>query len=225
MSRKNVSNNSIATILSSLVILFLVVISLGYLIVRTDSFSSPSKGFYLKLGDDLIIADRDNMNVVLNKQYKFEIFSDFDLSETESAFSVSIVPNELYDFSFAPMQIATTSTTNPSGGSIVDSSNSDIVIADGTDEANPFLDGEKIEGLTYWSDFEYITDAFSISVYDDYFTLTASMDLDEIIHLYYPNKAYFVVRTAIDTGIPFFRLVVENSFSETININFNIKSE
>lgn len=220
MSRKNVSNNSFATILSSLVILFLVVVSLGYLVVRTDSFSSPSKDFYLKVGDDLIVSDRDNMNIVLNKQYKFDLISDFDFSGTEGSFVVSVVPNELYDFSFVPLTVAPMALTPGDSPSFVVTDPDDA-----SEEANPFLDGEKVEGLTYWSDLKYITDAFSISIYDDYFIFTASMDLDEIIYLYYPNSAYYVVRTAIDTDIPFFRLVVENSKNETININFNIKSE
>lgn len=226
MSRKNNNNVSLGSILSSLVIILIVVVSLGYFIIRTDTFSSSWGGFYLKVGDDRIVSDEENYSIVLNKEYKVEVFSDIDFEGTGNNYKVYVVPNELYDFSFSESEISGGTITplalTPSGSGISptfpDYSN--------VDEVNPFLDGEKEEGVTYWSDLEYITDIFYVSVYDDYFTFVARADLSSIVSFYYPSSSYLVVRTAIDTDIPFFRLVVQDLNSgEMINVNFNVKSE
>ena len=62
--------------------------------------------------------------------------------------------------------------------------------------------------------------------YPLYFTLSANMDLPEILKLYYPDSTLADVPTTVDTGLPCFTLSISSSnLEETINIHFNLKSE
>ena len=83
-------------------------------------------------------------------------------------------------------------------------------------------DDTEIEYVT----MESLTKGFVLSANEDYFILIATMDLTDIIGLYYPNTIISGCPTAIDSGIPYFRLVISSADqSEIININLNLKSE
>ena len=79
---------------------------------------------------------------------------------------------------------------------------------------------------TKFSEIESLSKGFSIVAFEDYFVLTATMELADILQLYYQTQTLTDVPTAIDSGVPYFKLVVSApKLAETININFNIKSE
>lgn len=90
------------------------------------------------------------------------------------------------------------------------------------------------QNFTYYADatemqFKDLTSlakGFSIVADEDSFTLTATMDLPQILKLYHNNNTLSNVPQALNTNKPYFRLVIMTSdYSEEININFNIKSE
>lgn len=77
-----------------------------------------------------------------------------------------------------------------------------------------------------FGDLESLIKGFSIVAYDDYFILVANMDLKGILEIYHPTQTLENVPTALNSDLPYFRLVIQSAdLSETININFNIKSE
>ncbi|MFQ6752304.1 MAG: hypothetical protein ACLRFL_01900, partial [Clostridia bacterium] len=79
---------------------------------------------------------------------------------------------------------------------------------------------------TNYADLNSLAKGFSIVTYEDYFVLTANMDLPEMLQLYYPNSTLADIPNVVDSGLPYFTLSVSSgSMSETINIHFNIKSE
>lgn len=184
---KRKSTNDFSTILSSFIILLLVVGVVGFLFIFTENFTTPLKNFYVTCGNDDFISDRENFDIVVGKEYKFEITTNINVSGTDTKYIVSVVPNE-------------TSTTTFS---------------------------YNVDGTEYnFADLESLIKGFSVSAYDDYFILTANMDLPDILQLYYPSATLENVPIAIDSDIPYFRLVVSSADnSETININFNLKSE
>lgn len=83
------------------------------------------------------------------------------------------------------------------------------------------------DGNSYkYEDVTSLSKGFSIVAYKDYFVITPLLDLPEILKLYNGTDNVSGVPNAIDTNLPYFRLVVQSAdLSETININFNIKSE
>lgn len=77
-----------------------------------------------------------------------------------------------------------------------------------------------------YQDIENLGKGFTLIPYEDYFTFTANKDLQEILQLYYPDKTLSGVPTALNSDIPYFRLVIKTSDSkQVININFNLVSE
>jgi hypothetical protein len=77
-----------------------------------------------------------------------------------------------------------------------------------------------------FGDLESLIKGFSVVAYDDYFILVANMDLKGILEIYHPTQTLENVPTALNSDLPYFRLVIQSAdLSETININFNIKSE
>lgn len=184
---KRKSTNDFSTILSSIFILLLVVLVVGFLFIRTENFTTPLKNFYVRVGNDDIIADRENFDIVVGKEYKFEINSNVSLDGTENKYVVSVLPNN-------------TISTNFIFG----------------------VDTERVE----FSTIESLSKGFSISAYKDYFVLVANMDLQDILSLYYPSQTLTDIPTAINSGRPYFKLSVQSADkTETININFNLKSE
>lgn len=185
MKRKSTSDFS--TILSSLCILLLVVGVVGFLFVWTESFTTPLKNFSIKCGNDDFYSDRENFDIVLGKQYKFEINSNILNGTQNKKYFVSIVPNETSATSFM----------------------------------------YTVDGVQYnFASLESLAKGFSISVYDDYFVLVADSDLQDILQMYYQGQTIGGVPTAIDSNLPYFRLVIQNgNLTETININFNLKRE
>ena len=84
-----------------------------------------------------------------------------------------------------------------------------------------------VDGTEYsYADLVSLTKGFSISTYDNYFIFTATMDLPQIIELYYPSQAVSEVPTTLNSGLPYFTLKISSTTTaEEINISFNIKSE
>lgn len=91
---KRKSTNDFSTILSSFLILLLVVGVVGFLFIRTENFTTPLKEFYVRVGNDDIIADRDNFDIYTGKDYKFEIKTSISVSGSNTKYYVSVLPNE-----------------------------------------------------------------------------------------------------------------------------------
>lgn len=97
------STNNISSVLSSLSILMLVVVVVGFLFYRTDGFTTAYKQFYLVCGDDNIVGNRDNMPIKLNEEYRFDIVNKIaGLIDDDSNYVVKIVPkiDEKTNFTF-----------------------------------------------------------------------------------------------------------------------------
>ncbi len=160
----------------------LVGLVVGFLFLSTNNFTTGAKQFYIKCGNSTIFNDVENYNILMNRQYKFNVSVPI---ETNNNFVVSIKPNEKADFIFK------------------------------IDETE-----------TKFSEIESLSKGFSIVAFEDYFALTATMELADILQLYYQTQTLTNIPTAIDSGVPYFKLVVTApGTGETININFNIKSE
>lgn len=186
MSKRKSTKTDFSTILSSIFILLLVGVVVGFLFVRTDNFTAPLKTFYVTCGNDDIMQDRKNFDIIIGKEYKFKVNTNMDFG-TEKKYIVSVVPNETSSTAFTF-----------------------------------YVDGESV----LFADVKSIGKGFSLIAREDYFIFTAYKDLPEILSLYYGNKTLTEVPTTIDSDIPYYRLVVQSAdLSETININFNLKSE
>ena len=73
---------------------------------------------------------------------------------------------------------------------------------------------------------ESFTSAFEIKAYNNYFTFKATKDLSDILATNYPTQTITDCPIALDSGIPYFRLVIVSTDQiQTININFNLISE
>lgn len=186
MNKRKLTND-FSTILSSLFILLLVVGVVGFLFIFTENFTTPLKNFYVTCGNDDFISDRENFDIVVGKEYKFEIKTNINVSGTDAKYIVSVVPNETSRTTFS----------------------------------------YSVDGTEYnFADLKSLIKGFSVIAYDDYFILIANMDLQEILQLYYPSATLQNVPTALNSDLPYFRLVVQSGDkTETININFNLKSE
>jgi len=182
---KRKSTNNFSTILSSFVILILVVGVVGFLFIMTNNFTTELKNFYVKCGNDTFIDDRQNFDIILDKEYKFEITN--TLGGADAGYIVSIIPN-------------------------VTSTNAFAFKVDGTS--------------TNYSDIDSLAKGFSIVAYEDYFTFKATMELKDILQLYYLGNTLTDIPTTFNSDIPYYKLVISSkNLTETININFNIKSE
>lgn len=91
MAKKKKSK--IATVLSLMVILVLVFGFVGLLVFFTDNFDTDLKQFYVRCGNDIIVADRDNFSMQMNKKYKFEVGSELEDITGETEYLVSVIPN------------------------------------------------------------------------------------------------------------------------------------
>ena len=84
------------------------------------------------------------------------------------------------------------------------------------------VDGE----VHNFADLKSLAKGFSIVGCDDYFIISANMELIDILQLYHPETTISNVPTAVNSDLPYFRLVIQSADqTETININFNLKSE
>lgn len=85
----------------------------------------------------------------------------------------------------------------------------------------------KVDGEEYnFADVKTLTKGFAISTHEDYFTITALNDMASILQLYYPTQTITDVPTTIDSDLTYYRLVIQSAdYTETININFDLKSE
>ena len=87
---KSKKKSKIATILSLVVI---VVFLLGFLVFFTDNFDTDLKQFYVRCGNDVIVADRDNFSIKINEEYKFEVGSELEDLTGKTEYVVSVIPN------------------------------------------------------------------------------------------------------------------------------------
>lgn len=91
---KRKSTNDFSTILSSFLILLLVVGVVGFLFIRTENFTTPLINFYVRVGNDDIMADRDNFDIYTGKDYKFEIKTTISVLGGNTKYYVSVLPNK-----------------------------------------------------------------------------------------------------------------------------------
>ena len=174
-----------SSVLSAVVIFILAILCFSFLATSTDNFTAPLKDFYVVYGNDDIMNDRENFDIVKGKEYKFEVVN--TLGDGKDDYIVSIVPN----------QSAVAKFTFKAGETDVN-----------------------------YQDVENLGKGFTLIPHEDYFTLTANKDLLEILQLYYPSDTLSGVPTALDSDVPYFRLVIKVSGStQVININFNLVSE
>jgi len=174
-----------SSVLSAVVIFILAILCFSFLATSTDNFTAPLKDFYVICGNDDIMNDRENFDIVKGKEYKFEVVN--TLGDGKDDYIVSIVPNQSAVAKFA------------------------------------FKAGET--DVNY-QDIKNLGKGFTLIPHEGYFTLTANKDLLEILQLYYPSDTLSGVPTALDSDVPYFRLVVKVVGSEQIlNINFNLVSE
>lgn len=182
MKRK--SNEKTSKAISNFMIMLVVMLSLGFLFVFTNNFTTPLKNFYVTCGKVVFTHEFENYNLTLGKEYKFEIHN--TLEGEDSGYLILIKPNitKETDFKF------------------------------------------KVDDVeTNFSDVQSLAKGFSLIIYHDYFTLTANMDLPEILQLYYPDSTLTDIPTVVDTKLPAFTLSISSSdMSETINIHFNLTS-
>lgn len=181
------TDNNIATMLSSLVMIMLVVMVVGFFVFRTDGLTTGMKKFYVKYGSDNIMADKDNFTIVIGKEYKFDIINESDtFTNSESNYFVKIVTNDVKETKFS-------------------------CLVNDTE--------------TKFTDITSLTNEFVINSYKSYFTLTANYDLTEMLQDIYKTENVVNCPTTIDSDLAYYKLVITSSDNETININFNLKSE
>lgn len=85
----------------------------------------------------------------------------------------------------------------------------------------------KVDGNVYcYSYLEDLSNGFEIVKDDGYFTLQATMDMQEILSLLYPNQEVAECPTIIDSDISYVKLQIVSADGEnTMNINLKLKSE
>jgi hypothetical protein len=94
-------SQGLSSILSALLIFIIAITIVGTLTVRTDTFSTTMKSFYVTCGDDDFYGDREHYKIQVDKTYTFEVKDNLKIDSSESNFIVSIVPNKsLEDFNF-----------------------------------------------------------------------------------------------------------------------------
>ena len=90
-----------SSILFPLILLVFVFTVMSFFIVKTESFTTTMKSFYVTVGDDDIYSNREVFEMSLNKSYTFEIKDNFNLDSSNSNYSISIIPNkDIADFNF-----------------------------------------------------------------------------------------------------------------------------
>lgn len=94
------TDSGITKILSSLIMIMLVVFAVGFLYYSTNSFSAPIQTFYVKCEEGLI-KDTAKLDIVLNKEYKFEVFDVVSSVKGEKAkYSANVKFNQAIDSTF-----------------------------------------------------------------------------------------------------------------------------
>ena len=90
-----------SSILFALILLVIVFTAMSFIIVKTESFTTPIKSFYVSVGDDDIYSNRELFEMSINKSYTFEIKDNLNLDSSNSNYSISIIPNkDITDFNF-----------------------------------------------------------------------------------------------------------------------------
>lgn len=136
MSYRKKSNTNFTSLLSGLVILMIVVVVLGFLFFRTDGLTTSLKQFYVKYGNEIIVGDVDNFNVVLNKEYKFEICSETDDIAQVRNYYVSVIPNsnvKSFEFNVDDVSYNYSDITSLTSGFIINASDKYFTFKANTD--------------------------------------------------------------------------------------------
>lgn len=81
-----------------------------------------------------------------------------------------------------------------------------------------------VDGAQYGYEGESVlTSGFVIEQYEEYFTLTATQDLADILQQNYPNKTLSGVPVSIDSGKEHFALIISSADETTqLRINFSL---
>ena len=92
MKRKTKSGFS-ATI-SSVIMVLIMCLGLGFLYQRTNEFTTGFKSFYVEYGNTMFVSENNNMSIQTGKIYKFKVHSTIDdISNTERNYKVKVVVN------------------------------------------------------------------------------------------------------------------------------------
>lgn len=97
---KKSTNNTFATILSSLLILVVVAGFVGFFFIFTDEFTTPLKNFRVSCGDNDFIGDCDNYDIVVGQEYVFKIEKNKILSNKKEKYTVNVLPNVTIETDF-----------------------------------------------------------------------------------------------------------------------------
>jgi hypothetical protein len=89
---KNTSKKDWSNVISAVLILLLALAFIGYLFAFTENLSMPLKNFYVRRGNDDIMQDRENYDIVIGKEYKFEVVN--TLGDGKDDYIVYVTPNE-----------------------------------------------------------------------------------------------------------------------------------
>ena len=93
---------SIFKIISILLTLSIIVACVLYLFFRTDGFQSGLNSFYLKCDEDTFMSEKENYDILLNNEYKFEIVSEKDkLFNKNGKYYVNVIPNDIETTAFS----------------------------------------------------------------------------------------------------------------------------
>ena len=185
---KQKTRRRISTATNAIVAIFIVLLLLGvvgFFAFFTNNFTSDFKTFYVKVRGETILNDKENYEVSVNDEYRFDVGYTFGFfnKDQKLGYRVKIKPN------------------------ITEETKFDFTV-----------NGEKYgyEGETD------LTQGFDVKQYDDYFTLTATKDLPDILQALYPNKMLTDVPNAINSGQDYFMLLI---YSEDETTRIAIKFE
>lgn len=186
-SKQKSSSGTIFAFLSSLILIMLVLVFVGFTYRSTDSFSKSMQTFYVRY-DSETISDNEYFDILLNTEYVFDVFdTSYFVRGEKVSFNVKVVAIHNSDTSFE----------------------------------------YKVDDNVYC--YSYLVDlssGFDIVKNDGYFTFLATMDMQDILSLYYPNQVVSECPTMINSEISYMKLQILSADGENeININLRFKSE
>ena len=170
--------SGLTTILSIFAVLLVVVGVAGLISNFTGNQTTSQNRFYVKYDNEEITSDIENFEMVVGRDYKFEIGSNVN---------VYVIPNNTPETAFT----------------------------------------YSVNDTNYnYTDMENISKGFSITASDNYFVFKATKDLQDILRMFYSSPLQVInnVPTAINSGLPYFKLVIQSADElQTININFSLR--
>lgn len=93
--KKNIKK--VSNILMTFGLVLLLISVIGGLAILSNGFTSTPKQFYLRQGDEVLFADRDNYEIVQNRMYKFEIINTYSDNDD---YIITITPNVTAETNF-----------------------------------------------------------------------------------------------------------------------------